>query len=134
MARRRRPTEDDSEVNLTPMLDVVFIMLIFFIVTASFVKESALDLPAKDDSSQPQETQSNEAILVQVDAASRIFVQQRQIDVRALRSNLERVKAENPNASLVIQADPEAKNGRIVDIMDNATLAGIANVQFAAGD
>jgi len=131
MARRRRATEDDSEVNLTPMLDVVFIMLIFFIVTASFVKESALDLPSSDDS-QKTESQSNDSILIQVDATSRIFLQQRQIDIRALRANLERAKAENPKASLVIQADPEAKNGRIVDIMDNAALAEIKNVQFAA--
>ena len=133
MRRVQIEEEEESEVNLTPMLDVVFIMLIFFIVTASFVKESALDLPSKDDSDKT-ETNENQAILVQVDSQSRIFLQQRQIDIGGLRANLERVKAENPNASLVIQAHPESKNGRTVEIMDKAELAGIENVQFASAD
>ena len=86
--RRRRRAEDDSEVNLTPMLDVVFIMLIFFIVTASFVKESGIDINRPDAQTAEKKEQGN--ILVAISPTGQIWIDKRQVDPGALRANIER--------------------------------------------
>ena len=130
MRRRRGRAEDESEVNLTPMLDVVFIMLIFFIVTASFVKESGIDINRPDAKTAEQKAQGN--ILIAISASGQIWIDKRQVDPRALRANIERLKAENPQGAVVIQADTESKNGMLVKVMDAARLAGIDNVSIAA--
>jgi biopolymer transport protein ExbD len=121
---------EESEVNLTPMLDVVFIMLIFFIVTASFVKESGIDVNRPDAATAEKKERAN--ILVAISASNQIWVDKRQVDPRALRANIERLHAENPQGSVVIQADKESKNGLLVQVMDAARLAGVFNVSIAA--
>ena len=112
------------------MLDVVFIMLIFFIVTASFIKEAGVEVNRPEAStSQPKE---NVNILVAVNANNEIWMDQRRIDVRAVRANIERLHAENPKGAVVIQADKESTNGLLVQVMDAARLAGVPNVSLAA--
>jgi biopolymer transport protein ExbD len=128
--RRGGGSEEESEVNLTPMLDVVFIMLIFFIVTASFVKEAGIDVNRPDAQTAEKKEQGN--ILVAISPTGQIWIDKRQVDPRALRANIERLKAENPQGAVVIQADEESKNGLLVKVMDAARLAGIENVSLAA--
>lgn len=130
MRRRRSRDQEESEVNLTPMLDVVFIMLIFFIVTASFVKEAGIDVTRPPAATAERKERGN--ILVAITADDQIWVDRRMVDPRALRANLERLHAENPQGSVVIQADTESKNGLLVLVMDSARLAGIDNVALAA--
>jgi biopolymer transport protein ExbD len=131
MRKRRRGAEsDESEVNLTPMLDVVFIMLIFFIVTASFVKESGIDISRPAAATAVRKERGN--ILVAITAKNTIWIDRRQVDPRALRANIERLRAENPQGAVVIQADRDSKNHLLVDVMDAARLAGVTNVSIAA--
>ena len=131
MSRRRRAREaEESEVNLTPMLDVVFIMLIFFIVTASFVKEAGIDVNRPDAATAEKKTKGN--ILVAITENGQIWIDKRQVDPRALRANIERLHAENPQGSVIIQADKNSKNGLLVLVMDSARLAGVFNVSIAA--
>jgi biopolymer transport protein ExbD len=122
--------DDESEVNLTPMLDVVFIMLIFFIVTASFVKEAGIDVNRPDAATAERKEKGN--ILVAITADNQIWIDRRMVDPRALRANIERMHAENPHGSVVIQADEESKNKLLVQVMDAARLAGVKNVSIAA--
>jgi biopolymer transport protein ExbD len=130
MRKRRTRDVEESEVNLTPMLDVVFIMLIFFIVTASFVKESGIDVNRPDAATAEKKERGN--ILVAISQNNQIWVDKRQVDPRALRANIERLHAENPQGAVVIQADRESKNGLLVQVMDAARLAGVYNVSIAA--
>ena len=130
MRRRRTRDEEESEVNLTPMLDVVFIMLIFFIVTASFVKEAGIDVSRPPAATAERKERGN--ILVAITNNDQIWIDRRQVDPRALRANIERLHAENPQGSVVIQADKDSKNGLLVQVMDAARLAGVSNVSLAA--
>ena len=125
---------DDEEYNidLTPMLDVVFIMLIFFIVTASFVKESGIDVNRPDAETAQKKERAN--ILVAIDERNQIWIDKRQVDPRAVRANIERLHAENPQGSVVIQADKNSKIERLVQVMDAARQAGVYNVSIAAND
>ncbi len=130
MRRRRAADSDESEVNLTPMLDVVFIMLIFFIVTASFVKEAGIDISRPPAATAERKEKGN--ILVAITAKNQIWIDRRQVDPRALRANIERLHAENPHGSVVIQADEESKNKLLVLVMDAARPAGVKSVSIAA--
>ncbi len=130
MRRQRRASAEEAEVDLTPMLDVVFIMLIFFIVTASFVKESGIDVNRPDAATAVIKPRGN--ILVAITPSGQIWIDKRQVDVRAIRANLERLHAENPQGAVVIQADKDSKNGLLVAVMDAAKLAKIENVSIAA--
>ena len=122
--------DNDNEVDLTPMLDVVFIMLIFFIVTASFVKESGIEVNKPNAVTAERKEKGN--ILVAISADNQIWIDRRQVDPRALRANIERMHAENPNGAVVIQADTESKNGLLVLVMDAARQAGVKSVSIAA--
>ena len=122
MRRRRTQLEDDTEINLTPMLDVVFIMLIFFIVTASFVKEAGIDVNKPAAATAEKKERGN--ILVAITDRGQIWIDKRPVDPRAVRANIERLHAENPQGSVVIQADKNSKNGLLVDVMDAAREAG----------
>jgi biopolymer transport protein ExbD len=121
---------EESEVNLTPMLDVVFIMLIFFIVTASFVKEAGIDITRPPAATAERKERGN--ILVAITANDQIWIDRRQVDARSIRANIERLHAENPQGSVVIQADKDSKNGLVVQVMDAARLAGVKSVSLAA--
>jgi biopolymer transport protein ExbD len=112
------------------MLDVVFIMLIFFIVTASFVKESGIDISRPAAATAVRKERGN--ILVAITAKNQIWIDRRQVDPRALRANIERLRAENPQGAVIIQADRDSKNYMLVDVMDAARLAGVTNVSIAA--
>ena len=130
--RRRRSgrLDDEAEVDLTPMLDVVFIMLIFFIVTASFVKEAGIDVTRPQASTATRKERGN--ILIAITANDQIWMDRRQVDPRALRANIERLHAENPQGSVVIQADTDSKNGLLVQVMDAARASGVSSVSLAA--
>ncbi len=130
MRRRRSKAPDEEEVNLTPMLDVVFILLIFFIVTASFVKESGIDINRPAAATAVRKERGN--ILVAITPTGQIWIDRRQVDVRAVRANIERLHAENPQGAVVIQADRESKNGLLVEVMDAAKLARVENISIAA--
>ena len=124
------PEDEEQEINITPMLDVVFIMLIFFIVTASFVKESGIDVNAPEARTSEAKEQAN--ILIAIDAEGGIWIDRRQVDPRAVRANIERLHAENPQGTVVIQADTDARTGALVQVMDAARMAGVYDVAIAA--
>ena len=122
--------DEDNEINLTPMLDVVFIMLIFFIVTASFVKEAGIEVNRPDAPTATVQEKAN--ILIAINEANQIWIDRRQVDPRAVRANIERLRAENPEGSVVIQADKRAFTETLVTVMDAAREAGVYNVAIAA--
>ena len=121
---------DDEGVNLTPMLDVVFIMLIFFIVTASFVKEYGIEINRPDASTQT--VPEHAVILVTISARDQVWIGERSVDLRSIRANMERMLAENPDAQVVIRADASSTNGTFVSVIDQARQAGVSNVSLAA--
>jgi biopolymer transport protein ExbD len=114
------------------MLDVVFIMLIFFIVTATFVKEIGLDVNSPDKNQNVKDA-DKQSIVVQITSRDRIRIRGRDIDVRAVRANIERLHAENPDAPVVVQPHPESKTNTMIQVMDSARQAGVFNVSIAAG-
>lgn len=122
--------EEDNEINLTPMLDVVFIMLIFFIVTASFVKEAGLDVNRPDTPTTEVQTEDTN-ILVQIRENDEIWIDRRLVDPRALRANIERLHAEKPKGSVVIMANRRSTNKMLVTVMDAARQAGVYNISIA---
>jgi len=130
MRRRHRP-EDEAEINITPMLDVVFIMLIFFIVTTSFVREKGLDISRPQQSDQQQVEEDVGQILVEIDSLSQITVNKRPVDDRAVRANLERERAQKPKAPLIIASHPDADTNSLVTVLDAANVIGIANISVA---
>jgi biopolymer transport protein ExbD len=130
MWRRRTHAEDESEINLTPMLDVTFIMLIFFIVTSSFVKEAGIDVNKPAATTAERKERGN--ILVAITDTGQVWIDKRPVDVRAVRANIERLHAENPQGGVVIQADSNSKNGLLVKVMDAAREAGVYDVSIAA--
>ncbi len=129
-ARRRKSAEEEIGVDLTPMLDITFIMLIFFIVTTSFVKESGIDVNRPSAATAVKKERAN--ILIGISETGDIWIQKRRIDVRSVRANIEKLHAENPEGSVVIQADKGAKTGTLIEVMDQVRLAGVLNVSIAA--
>ena len=124
--------DDDEQINLTPMLDVVFIMLIFFIVTATFVKEVGLDVNQPDQDKPKTVDPDKKSIVVRITNRDRILIAQRDVDWRSVRANIERLHAENPEAPVVIQAHPESTTEAMIHVMDSARLANVYNVSLAA--
>ncbi len=131
MARRHRKIEtDEGEINITPMMDVVFILLIFFIVTASFVKESGIDVTKPNAQTAEQKERAN--ILIAIDKNNQVWINRRVVDIRSVTANVQRLLAENPQSSVVIQADEKSFNGVFVRVMDGTKLAGVDNIAIAA--
>jgi biopolymer transport protein ExbD len=124
--------EEENEINLTPMLDVVFIMLIFFIVTATFIKEAGIQVERPDTVT--ADTQDDASILIAISEADEIWIDRQKRDPRAIRSIIERLHAENPKGSIVIQADEESTNEVLVIVMEAAKAAGVSNVAIATDD
>lgn len=124
--------EQESPIDLTPMLDVVFILLIFFIVTASFVKESGIEVNKPQAQTAVQKELAN--IFIAINAQDEIWIDKRKVDVRSLRAVIERLHAENPQSSIVIQADKRSTNEKLVNVMDAARQAGIYNIAIAANN
>ena len=121
--------EEENEINLTPMLDVVFIMLIFFIVTASFIKEAGIQVARPD--APTGEKQENAAILVAISPNDEIWIDRREVEPKNLRTHIERLHAENPKGGLVIQADEDSTNEMLVVVMEAAKQVGVVNVAIA---
>ena len=129
---RAGAAEDEAQIDLTPMLDVVFIMLIFFIVTASFLKEAGIEVNRPEAStSQPKD---NVNILIAISPNNEIWMDKRRIDVRAVRANIERLHAENPKGAVVIQADNESNTKTVAAVLDAAREAGVYDVSLATED
>ncbi len=128
--RRRHSQRDDPEINITPMLDIVFIMLIFFIVTSSFTRETGveIDKPLADEAG----ALSNGTILVAVRDNDDIWMASRQVELREVRSMVERARAENPEGSVVVVADKGARIGTVTQVMDQVKLAGVEGVALSA--
>ncbi|MGH1421759.1 MAG: ExbD/TolR family protein [Hyphomonas sp.] len=125
MRGRSARQAEEANVDLTPMLDVVFILLIFFIVTATFAQEEAIGLEPPPPPAPDQDIQDPvPAILIYVDENSFITVNGRATDIGAVRANIERVRAENPESAVIIQAHPRTRNGTVVLIRDAAYKAG----------
>jgi biopolymer transport protein ExbD len=124
--------QEESEIDLTPMLDVVFIMLIFFIVTATFVKEIGLDVNSPDKNQNVKDA-DKQSIVVQITNRDRIRIRNRDVDFRAVRANIERLHAENPEAPVVVQPHPDSTTETMIHVMDSARQAGVYNVSIAAG-
>jgi len=122
--------EDEANVDITPMLDVVFIMLIFFIVTATFVKEAGIDVDKP--AAATAVVQEKASILVAIDAGDNVWINRRQVDIRSVRSIIERLHAENPKGTVVIQADRESRNDTLVRVMDASRRAGVYDIALAA--
>jgi len=130
MRRKHRET-DEAEINITPMLDIVFIMLIFFIVTTSFVKEKGLEV-SRPSSSPPKEIKKNKGpIVVKIDANGNIMLKGRLLERKAVEANLEREKAEKPDSPLIIAAHPDAETDALVTILDAAEAVGVGSVSVA---
>lgn len=130
MARKHRQEEEDATVDMTPMLDIVFIMLIFFIVTTSFVKEAGIDVNRPKANQTSKKPSAN--IFIAVSENGEIWMDNRQVDVERVSANIERMVAEQPTDNVVIQADKEAKHGLVVKVMDQAKLAGISVITVSA--
>jgi biopolymer transport protein ExbD len=126
---RSSSAEQDPDIDMTPMLDIVFIMLIFFIVTTSFVKESGIDV--NRPTAQTAERKERGHIIVSIKANGEIWIDKRVVDIRAVRANVARLHAENPLGSVIIAADRDTKTHILVKVMDQIRLAGISNASIA---
>jgi biopolymer transport protein ExbD len=130
MVSRRRREDDDTEINITPMLDIVFIMLIFFIVTASFVKEPGIDPRRPTAETATEKTRGN--VLIAISQTGQIWMDKRSVELDQVRGLVESTLAENPESSAVIIADQQADSGILIDVMDQIRLGGIVNISVAA--
>jgi len=110
--------EDEGAIDLTPMLDVVFIMLIFFIVTATFIKEAGVEVNRPDANTADQK--DNTTVLVAINADNSIWIDKRRVDIRSVRANIERLHAESPEGGVVIQADKLASVKTFTSVLDAA--------------
>ena len=127
----RKRSHTGTELNIAPLIDMVFILLIFFLVTTSFVKETGIEVTrptAATAASQPKAT-----ILIAIDPDNRVFMDRREIDIRAVRANVERALAENPEGAVVVVADRSSHTGTAIQVMDGCRMAGAHNVSLAAG-
>jgi len=124
------PKDDEVEINMTPMLDIVFIMLIFFIVTTSFVRESGISVNRPRAATAEQKKQKN--VIIGIKSDGEVWIGRRVVDVRAVRASVERILSENPVDAVIIQADRKTATGVLVRVMDQVRLAGIDNISIAA--
>lgn len=130
MARKRLREEEEATADMTPMLDIVFIMLIFFIVTTSFVKEAGIDVNRPEASQATEKPSAN--IFIAVRENGEVWMDRRMVDVERVGANLERLLAEQPTDMVVIQADEGARHGVVVEVMDQIKEAGIPTISIAA--
>ena len=125
-------TEEERQVDLTPMLDVVFIMLIFFIVTSTFVKESGVDVTRPNaETAVPTDASS---IQIGITSNNQIYFDKRLVDKRAVRANIEKGLAESPGAAIIIIADALSNTETLIEVMDQSRLAGAENVSVATDE
>lgn len=132
MARKRIREAETAEIDITPMMDIVFIMLIFFIVTTSFVKEAGIDVN-KPEAAQAQKKPSA-TIFIAIRANGEIWMDKRAVDVERVSANIERLRAESPTDTIIVQADEEAKHGIVMEVMDQIKAADPSLVISIAGE
>jgi len=130
VARRRARSEDDADINITPMLDIVFIMLIFFIVTTSFVKETGIDPRRPVAETASAKPRGN--ILIGINAAGSIWMNKQQIELSQIRQLVEDAVNENPESSAIVVADESSPTGVVIDVMDQVRLGGVSDIAIAA--
>ena len=130
MKKHAQEEEEDAEINMTPMLDIVFIMLIFFIVTATFIKDAGVDV--RKPEAQTAEKKDKAAILIAVTSTDEIWINRSEVEVDAVRSEVEKLHAENPRGTVVVQADEQAKAKLVLDVIEAARAAGVPNVALSA--
>jgi len=130
MARRHATREEETEINITPMLDIVFIMLIFFIVTTSFIRETGIDPQRPEAMTASRQDRGN--ILIGVSATGQIWMDKRQVEMGAVRQRIEQARNESPESTVVIIADERSETGVLIDLMDQVRLGGILNISVAA--
>jgi len=129
---RRSYTESDYQpvhINVIPLIDVMFFLVLFFVATSSFIRETGVDVNRPTARSAVAQDKAN--IIVSVTKNGEIWIDRRKVDIRALRANVERMYAENPGSSVIIAADEEAQTGLLVAALDEARLAGVQNVAIA---
>jgi len=131
MRHKHHKAADEAEIDMTPMLDIVFIMLIFFIVTASFLKESGVDINRPDSSQKSEQDNDNESIFIDVTDRNEVWINKRRVDIRAVRPNVERLKAKLENPSVVVKAHPDSETGRVLEVVDGVREAGVFNYVVA---
>ena len=127
--RRRGAAEDESDINLTPMLDVVFIMLIFFIVTATFIKQTGIQVQRPD--ALTAEQKPTVAMLIAINPNGEIWIDKKRVDPAAVRAHIERLHSENPKGGLVIQADKQSTNEKLMAVLSAARAAGLTEVAIS---
>ncbi|MBV7315960.1 biopolymer transporter ExbD [Shewanella sp. NIFS-20-20] len=133
MARKKHSgMDEEAQIDMTPMLDIVFIMLIFFIVTTSFIKPSGLDYNKPEASQATKKPSAN--IFIGVSKTGVIMMENRQVDIERVTANVERMLAEAPEAAVLIQADKEAQHGLVVKVLDQVKSAGISKISVSAGN
>ena len=130
MAKRHATKEEETEINITPTLDVVFIMLIFFIVTTSFIKETGIDPNRPEAETAIANTHGN--ILIAISEFDQVWMNKNQIELAQIRAMVESAVAEIPESSVIIIADEKASTGVLIDLMDQVRLGGVANIMVAA--
>ena len=130
MARRHATQEEETEINITPMLDVVFIMLIFFIVTTSFIKETGIDPNRPEAETAIPNAHGN--ILIAISEFDQVWMNKGQVELAQIRAMVESAVAEIPESSVIIIADEKASTGILIDLMDQVRLGGVANIMVAA--
>ncbi|WP_339726107.1 biopolymer transporter ExbD [uncultured Paraglaciecola sp.] len=128
MGRKVR-VEEDAEIDMTPMLDIVFIMLIFFIVTTVFVKEAGVNVNKPNGSLAVMPKNAN--IFIGITEDGDVWIDKRKVETDLVRSNLERLMAEQPSDVIIIQADKEAEHGVVIEVMDQIKAAGIDRISIA---
>ena len=133
MRRKHPKDEDETAVDMTPMLDIVFIMLIFFIVTTSFVKESAVNISRPDPNQQndPPPPKQKKNVFIKIDATNRVYMDNLDVDIRAIRARVEQKRAQNPEAIAIIGVHPNANTDTLVQVVNSAREAGIDKVSVS---
>lgn len=119
-----------ASVNLTPLIDMVFILLIFFLVTASFTKESGIEVDRPTAQTAVRQEKGN--LIIGVSETGEVWIENQQVDIRSIRAHIERLHAQNPEGTVIILADQKARTGATVDVLDQVRLAGVTNVAIAA--
>ena len=129
--RNREADADEAQIDLTPMLDVVFIMLIFFIVVASFLKEAGIEMNRPDANNNPPDPDAT-SIAVTITGDDQIWMENRRIDIRAARANIARLLASDPDQSFSVKTEPGASAGALIEVADAAREAGVKQVNWPA--
>ncbi|MBU3068945.1 biopolymer transporter ExbD [Aestuariicella sp. G3-2] len=130
MGRRNKAAEEEAQaIDLTPMLDVVFIMLIFFIVTASFIKEAGIEIDRPEATTAMLKKNAN--ILIAVSSSNEVWIDKSRVDIRSVKGSIERLHAENPKGAVVIQADDDSNIETLTKVAEAAREAGVLDVSVS---